>query len=469
MKRLLTSLLLLALARTAVPAQPYEPYLSLEEVKNSVRLLPPPPKEGSVEFLLDKIAHWEYFRMRTTDPERARQAVADADMDDVGKKFADAFGLTVTKESTPETYLLLMRSRECFGSSGCNGAKQHYKRTRPFVYFNCSTLTPGDEHWLRDNGSYPSGHTANYFGTAYVLSELRPERSEALLERANEGGISRLIAGVHWASDVAAGKMVAASVYEYLKNDKDYQAQLKKARAEIKRALQEQKKAKKKAEPYLDEDELPDATVFLPAPPVDGSPILAADTLMYFYAKKHLRAGERGQRAIREGTTDVDTMALMFSRAFGHRLSEETTPKTLHLLRRCIRTFRLSASAPKATYMRLRPFVYYRESTMMPAYDAEARHTGSYPSGHSIRGWGMALVLAALHPERQNEILLDGYEWGQSRVISGFHWQSDVDASRMLAAACFARLQDSEEYRKDFAAALEELTPVLHSDGPSAP
>lgn len=33
---------------------------------------------------------------------------------------------------------------------------------------------------------------------------------------AEQGGISRLIVGAHWASDVAAGKMVAASVYEYL-------------------------------------------------------------------------------------------------------------------------------------------------------------------------------------------------------------------------------------------------------------
>ena len=212
-----------------------------------------------------------------------------------------------------------------------------------------------------------------------------------------------------------------------------------------------------KAQPYLTAGQLPDATRFLPAPPEEGSPTYVQDTAMYFYAKTHLRTGERALRAIREGTTNVDTMALLFSGAFGRELSQENTPRTLHLLRRSIRTVRLAATHPKATYMRLRPFVFYREETLIPSDEEHERHTGSYPSGHSIRGWGMALILSALNPERQDTILRAGYEWGQSRVIAGYHWQSDVDASRHLAAACFARLQDSEEFRKDFASAWEEL------------
>ena len=212
-----------------------------------------------------------------------------------------------------------------------------------------------------------------------------------------------------------------------------------------------------KVKPYLTASQLPDATRFLPAPPEDGSPVFMQDSAMYFYAKSHLRAGERGLRAIREGTTKVDTMALLFSGAFGRELSREKTPRTLYLLDRSIRTFRLAATAPKAAYMRLRPFVFYREGTLIPEDEERERPTGSYPSGHSVRGWGMALVLSALNPERQDTLLRAGYEWGQSRVISGYHWQSDVDASRHLAAACFARLQDCEEYRSDFAAAWEEL------------
>ena len=232
MKRFFTCLLLLVLC-TGLQAQNFQPYLSQADVKSSVALLPPPPQEGTIEFLMDKVTFWEYFYLRSANPQRAEQAIEDADMDSVAEKFAEAFGLTVTPETMPETYLLLMRSRECFGTSGCNEAKQYYNRTRPFVYFSAPTLIPDDEGWLRENGSYPSGHTANYFGIAYILADLRPDRAPALLARANEGGISRLIVGVHWASDVAAGKMVAASVFEYLKKNPEYQAQFRKARAEV--------------------------------------------------------------------------------------------------------------------------------------------------------------------------------------------------------------------------------------------
>ena len=236
MKKLIV-FLMLALSWATLHAQDYTPYLSQEEVRSSLRLLPPPPQEGSAEFLLDKIAYWEYFKLRTDNPERAAQAITDADLSDIGVKFADAFGIAVTPETMPETYELIIHSLECFGSSGCNEAKKFYKRTRPFVYFGSHTLTLKDEVWLKTNYSYPSGHTANYFGIAYILADLRPERSDALLMRANEGGISRLIVGAHWASDVAAGRMVAASVYEYLKRDPDFQAQFEKAREEVRRAV----------------------------------------------------------------------------------------------------------------------------------------------------------------------------------------------------------------------------------------
>lgn len=237
MRRVIIGILCLVLSCCAVSAQSYEPYLSEAQVRSSVALLPPPPAEGSTAFLLDKIAHWSYYQVRTTDPERARQAVADADMSDLNRIYGEAFGLELTQENMPETYLLLKRSQECFGSSGSNEAKRYYKRTRPFVYFNSATLTPNDEHWLRTNYSYPSGHTANYFGLAHILGDLRPERREALQLRAEEGGISRIIVGAHWASDVAAGKIVAGSVYECLKRDAAFQEQFQKARVEVERLL----------------------------------------------------------------------------------------------------------------------------------------------------------------------------------------------------------------------------------------
>lgn len=207
---------------------------------------------------------------------------------------------------------------------------------------------------------------------------------------------------------------------------------------------------------YLQVEDLPDILSFLPPPPEEGSPTFEADKAIHAWALGQ-KQGERAQRAIREGTTNVDSMALSFSGAFGKKLSRETTPLTMYLLERSIRTFRLAATKPKNAYLRKRPYVYFNEGTLIPEYEEEERNTGSYPSGHTTRGWGMALVLAQLNPERQDTLMACGYEWGQSRVIANYHWQSDVDASRLMTSATFARLQACEEYRKDLAAAMEEL------------
>ena len=58
---------------------------------------------------------------------------------------------------------------------------------------------------------------------------------------------------------------------------------------------------------------------------------------------------------------------------------------------------------------------------------------------------------------RQNELLKLGYEWGESRIIIGYHWKSDVEAARALASAVYARLHASEEFLTDMAAARREF------------
>lgn len=137
-------------------------------------------------------------------------------------------------------------------------------------------------------------------------------------------------------------------------------------------------------------------------------------------------------------------------------LSKENTPAIYHALYRGVLTVRLTATKPKTTYMRKRPFVRFNETTLLPEGEERLRLNGSYPSGHTVRGWTMALLLCEINPDAQDEILKLGYEWGQSRVISGYHWQSDVDASRLVAAAGYARLHTNAEFLADIAAARAE-------------
>jgi hypothetical protein len=50
-------------------------------------------------------------------------------------------------------------------------------------------------------------------------------------------------------------------------------------------------------------------------------------------------------------------------------------------------------------------------------------------------------------PERAAEIYKRGMDYGQSRVIVGAHWQTDVDNSRMAASLLFSVLQDNDDFQ----------------------
>jgi acid phosphatase (class A) len=211
---------------------------------------------------------------------------------------------------------------------------------------------------------------------------------------------------------------------------------------------------------YLTADEVPNAVYWLPEPPAPGSSQFLSDISQYFWGKQQRLDSLRAQKAIREVVSEVADMAVLFSEAFGMEISAEKTPAIYKVINRGVPTIRLSAAKPKNTYLRKRPYVYFNEPTLIPSEEEHLRKTGSYPSGHTVRGWGMALLLSEINPAAQDELFKLGYEWGQSRVIAGYHWQSDVDASRMLAAACYARLHSCKEFLDDMKNAKKEFEKI---------
>ena len=165
---------------------------------------------------------------------------------------------------------------------------------------------------------------------------------------------------------------------------------------------------------YFTIDELPDATVWLPAPPDTLSTQFVYDVTQYMWGKT-----QREDQAIDNVVVDVAEMAEQFSVPFGMEISKEKTPAIFHVLYRGMFTARLAARKPKLAYQRLRPYVRFQEPTLIPEEEESLRNNGSYPSGHSIRGWAFALLLCEINPDAQDAILKLGYEWGQSRVIVG--------------------------------------------------
>lgn len=207
---------------------------------------------------------------------------------------------------------------------------------------------------------------------------------------------------------------------------------------------------------YFEIDDLPNAVKWLPAPPEPNSTQFAYDLTQYMWGKGERLNEERAQQAIENGVTDMVDMAKQFSVPFGMEISKEKTPCIFNVLNRGMLTIRLCATKPKTAITRLRPYVRYQEPTLIPADEETLRENGSYPSGHSIRGWATALLLCEINPAAQDDILALGFQWGQSRVIAGYHWQSDIDAGRLLASAGYARLHTNEQFLADMAAARAE-------------
>ena len=209
-----------------------EPYLTPEDVASSKTILPPPPEPGSVEFLVDEYYYFQSKLLRDTP--RGLQAIEDAKMGEtVLLQFEEAFGFRITQETMPATFHLLMRSKECFGSAGCNEAKEYYHRTRPFVFYGESSLTSWDDEWLMTNYSYPSGHSANFYGLACIMSALNPARQNELYLRAEDGAYSRVIAGCHWMSDIRAARVIALMVFSRLQSCPEYIEDYKLAKEEV--------------------------------------------------------------------------------------------------------------------------------------------------------------------------------------------------------------------------------------------
>ena len=206
-------------------------YLEESEVANSFELLPPPPQANSILFLYDK-AQYDWGKELRSTP-RGAQAAIDANLHAVSEIFSEAFGVTISKEQTPETYKLVLNMREDAGDLSTRHAKVYYMRARPFSFFKEDTCLPEHQKALSTNGSYPSGHTAIGWATALVLAEINVDRQNEILKRGYEMGQSRVICGYHFQSDVDAARLVSSAVVARLHANDAFMAQLKKAKDEF--------------------------------------------------------------------------------------------------------------------------------------------------------------------------------------------------------------------------------------------
>lgn len=207
---------------------------------------------------------------------------------------------------------------------------------------------------------------------------------------------------------------------------------------------------------YLDPRAMPDSLALIPPPPAPGSAAFALDVEVAQNTFP-LRGGPRFALAEADFELSVPHFIEVFSCALNTTITKENAPYLYNLLSRSFTDIGGSTYAAKNHYKRQRPFQYNHQPLAAPAAREFLEHDASYPSGHTALGWGYALILTELAPDRANEILARGRAFGESRIVCNHHWFSDVVWGRFMGAAVVARLHADPTFLADLEAAKVEF------------
>ena len=205
---------------------------------------------------------------------------------------------------------------------------------------------------------------------------------------------------------------------------------------------------------YLTAGDLDGQTVIGPPPALD-SPRGKADRTIYLETRK-LAGSARWKQATKDNDLWTGGALERYACTLGQPISETALPKTYHLLQRVELDARTIGTPPKNHFNRTRPLIGDDLAVCIKREDW-MRTNASYPSGHAMAGWAWGLVMAELAPAKASGLLEAGREIGDSRVICGVHYQSDVEAGRVLGAAMVSAEHANAQFRADFAAAKAEL------------
>lgn len=208
-------------------------YLDRKQLPDSLALLPAPPAPGSAQAAADLDTFRSTRALRDTP--RWTLATQDANLNfpAAADTFSCALDLPISQQATPHLNMLLRRTLLDAGLATYK-AKDTYNRPRPFVLVVGETsCTPEQQPALAKDGSYPSGHASIGWAWALVLAEIAPDRQDAVLARGFAFGTSRVVCGVHWASDVEAGRVIGAAAVARLQADPTSREQQRLAKAEI--------------------------------------------------------------------------------------------------------------------------------------------------------------------------------------------------------------------------------------------
>lgn len=434
-------------ARAAMP----QGYLDDAALPDARVYLPEPPDTSHLAFAAD-FMRWQWGKTMRANSTRGSKAKLDCrlNIERTSEIYSSALKFTIDSVNTPCLYRLLKLGGETAVASTI-AARDSMMRKRPFVQMNEHSWGESEnEPDLRATGSFPSAHAAWGWATALLLAEISGTEQNDVYLSGYDYGTSRVITGACWQSDVEAGRLCAAAAVACLHNSAACTADIAQARAEY-YTLRPNASSNKGA------TAMPDGKVFIPAPPDTLSADFTCDIVNYWQAKS-LRYTDRSTTAI----TDADSTTMAYINTFAEVMGVEpdSVPSLAVLITQATQSLRTTARDLKSVRSRRRPYVQLNEPTLIADDEAAYRPTSSHPSEAAQIGWGLALLMAEVAPERQDQILKRGYDYGDSRLIAGYQYATDVASARTLAAAVVARLHSTTTFTQLLATAKDEV--ALH-------
>jgi acid phosphatase (class A) len=189
-------------------------------------LVPPPPEPDSIA------ARGEQELLRYLQDARTPDQVALARQYETMTVFAllaPVLGKWCTPENLPRTAAVFQQAYD-ETRPAIIAAKSNWERKRPYILD--PALAPVVSR--PDNTSYPSGHAYGSAIFAVLLAAALPEHAADWSRQAALVRWSRLVAGVHYPSDVAAGRIFGEAIAREMLKSPRLQKALGEVRAELK-------------------------------------------------------------------------------------------------------------------------------------------------------------------------------------------------------------------------------------------
>lgn len=217
--------------------------------------------------------------------------------------------------------------------------------------------------------------------------------------------------------------------------------------------------ATQKVKPFLAPADEPDGYAILPQPPQPFTPEYFNDYFYYGWGKQQRTNPQRADSASFDYFhSDYIGIAECLSDAFGMKIDKESTPQILTLLQKAIKNAKHLCDSTKDQFMRVRPFEQFKELSLIQErkeYDKEVG-TYSHPSGHTLRMFTAAYLLAEINPTAITPIMRRALAYVENRLVCGHHYKSDIDAAIILAGTLVARLHADEGFARQMSKAKAE-------------